>query len=183
MHKRVNRALTLAVLSWLSITLTSCITIVQPTQAPQGTQPSGGNFSSFQSYNYPTYYIRHQNFLGELTQVSSNLDRQDATFRIVPGLADGNCVSFESLTYPGYYLRHQDFRVKLTKWQDSQQLKEDATFCRRPGLADSTLVSFESYNYPGYFLRHRNFHLYIEQDNTSLFKEDTTFRIVEPLSP
>ncbi|MEM5627330.1 AbfB domain-containing protein [Bacillus wiedmannii] len=39
---------------------------------------------SFQSFNFQYRFIRHQNFLGELTpiQENSNLDRMDATLKI-----------------------------------------------------------------------------------------------------
>ena len=129
----------------------------------------------------PSENARRWDFLGELTEVLSNLDRQDSTFRFIPGLADSKCITFESLNYPGYYLRHWDFRIKLHSWEDSQLFREDTTFCERPGLADPDLVSFESHNYPGYYLRHRDFHLYIEQGDSDLFRADVTFRIVEPL--
>ncbi len=135
---------------------------------------------SLQSYNYPNFYIRHQYFFGELTVISSTLDKQDATFKIVPGLADPSYVSFESLNYPNYYLRHQNFRIKLHRETPDQLFKEDASFKIVPGLADSYTVSFESYNYPGFYIRHRNFHLYLERGNTDLFRKDATFSIVGP---
>ncbi|VVB68632.1 Alpha-L-arabinofuranosidase B (ABFB) domain protein [uncultured archaeon] len=63
-----------------------------------------GKAVSIQSYNYPGNYIRHAYGPGEITEISSNLDKQDPTFKIVPGFAgwDGNIVSFESLNYPGH---------------------------------------------------------------------------------
>ncbi len=154
-----------------------------PTPTVEDEHLTYNDYYSFQSYNYPSYYIRHSNYLGEISQISSTLDKLDATFKIVPGLADSSCVSFESLNYPKHYLRHQNNRVKLHSWENSQLFREDATFCVKPGLADPELVSFESYNYPDYFLRHRNSHLYIEQDNSDLFRADTTFKIVEPWGP
>jgi hypothetical protein len=45
--------------------------------------------------------------------ISSELDRRDSTFKMVPGLADSRHVSFESVNYPGHYLRHQGFRLNL----------------------------------------------------------------------
>ena len=135
------------------------------------------NAVSLQSYNYPTHYIRHANFLGEITPVASELDKKDSTFRMVPGLAREGYTSFESVNYPGYYLRHQGFRLKLHKPDGSQLFKEDATFKSQPGLADKSGVSFESFNYPGQYIRHKNFHLYIEKGNDDLFSKDVTFRI------
>jgi hypothetical protein len=104
-----------------------------------------GQYSSLQSYNYPGNFIRHAYGLGELSAISSDLDQKDATFAIVPGLADSGGISFESYNYPGSYLRHQDGRLKLNDLaNDSSPLfREDATFKIVSGLADSSLVSFE----------------------------------------
>jgi hypothetical protein len=137
---------------------------------------SSGTIVRLQSLNYPGLFIRHRNFLGELTRITTDLDRQDASFRLVPGLADRNLVSFESVNYPGYYLRHQGFRIKLMRGPGDDLFRKDATFRRVPGLASSSMVSFESLNYPGYYIRHRDFHLYLERGNTDLFRKDATFR-------
>ena len=40
-------------------------------------------WSSFQSYNYPTRYIRHYNYLLKLDPISTDTEKQDATFKIV----------------------------------------------------------------------------------------------------
>jgi hypothetical protein len=150
-----------------------------PGPAPHATV---GSMASFQSYNYQSHFIRHANFLGEITPVSSDLDRKDSTFRIVAGLADSRYVSFESVNYPGHFLRHQDFRLKLQKFDGSQLFRQDATFKMIPGLADGSWSSFESVNYPGHYIRHRNFHLYLERGNDDLFRKDSTFRLAPPNS-
>jgi hypothetical protein len=147
-----------------------------------GPQATVGSMASFQSHNFRNHFIRHANFLGEITPVSSDLDRKDSTFRIVGGLADSRYVSFESLNYPGHYLRHQDFRLKLQKFDGSQLFRQDATFLMVPGLADGSWSSFESVNYPGHYIRHRNFHLYLEKGNDDLFRKDATFRAAPPNS-
>jgi hypothetical protein len=140
-----------------------------------------GPYFSFESYNYPGEFIRHANGLGEITTISTTLDQKDATFSIVPGLADSSRISLESYNYPGSYLRHQDGRIKLHEAASDRLYKEDATFRIVPGLADSSAVSFESYNYPGYYIRHRDGHLWVEiNDKSQLFIEDATFRIVAP---
>ena len=135
---------------------------------------------SLQSINYRDRYIRHQNFLGELTVVKSGLDKKDATFWIRPGLADPNGVSFESVNYPGYFLRHQGFRLKLHKRENNDLFKKDATFKWEPGLASPKGVSFQSVNFPKRYLRHKNFHLFLENGNNDLFKKDVTFLTVKP---
>lgn len=146
----------------------------------EASPPLHGRTASFLSFNYRTHYVRHANFLGELTPVSSDLDRKDSIFKIVPGLADSQNISFESVNYPGHYLRHQDYRIKLNKFDGSQLFKADATFKVQPGLADGAWSSFESVNYPGHYIRHKSFHLYIEKGNDDLFRKDATFRVMGP---
>jgi hypothetical protein len=136
-----------------------------------------GECYSFESYNFSGYFIRHKSFLGEVTKINSFLDEKDASFKVVPGLADNRNISFESLNYPGHFLRHQGFRLKLHKASNDQLFKKDATFKVKPGLASGSLVSFESFNYPGRYIRHRDFHLYLETGNDNLFRKDATFEI------
>ena len=145
--------------------------------------------ASFQSHNFPDRFIRHQNFLGELTPIVSDLDRQDSTFEIVPGLADPRderLISFRSINFPNHFLRHQDFRLKLHERPSDPSQQElfnaDTTFTQRPGLADVTATSFVSFNFPDRFIRHRAFHLFLEPRGTPLIEEDATFRVVAPQS-
>ncbi|GEM_PF-3066701 len=155
-----------------------------------------GTLHSLQVVQGP-YYVRHRSFRGEVTPVGSALDRQDATFRIVPGLADPNWISFESLNYPGYYLRHQNFVFHLHQASDDQLFKEDATFRIIPGLASTDLVTFESYNCPGHYIywtsadwRLRlgdwffNMPAYLrwQPPAQALWRTAATFRIVDPMT-
>lgn len=52
---------------------------------------------AIRSFNFADRFVRHANFLGELTPVANHLDRQDASFIVLPGLADPNLVSFGSV--------------------------------------------------------------------------------------
>jgi hypothetical protein len=135
---------------------------------------------SLQALNYPKYYIRHQNFRGKISELVSDLDKKDATFMLVPGLADETCVSFESVNYPGYLLRHHNFELYLDPRSSTELFKQDATFRRVPGLADPAQASFESVNYPEFFIRHRNFVLYLESGDTKQFRDDATFILELP---
>ncbi|VVM60716.1 hypothetical protein PS862_03896 [Pseudomonas fluorescens] len=140
--------------------------------------------NSFKSWNYPDRYIRHRLSLGYIDPIVANdkLGRNDATFRLVPGLA-GKCRSFESVNYPGHFLRHQNYRLKLAKQTDDQLFKEDATFCVVSGLASSEARSFESVNFPKHYIRHSNFELWLgKSDGSQLFKQDATFIISPPLT-
>lgn len=134
---------------------------------------------SFASFNYPDQYIRHRNSEGWITIVESELDMKDASFRIVPGLADKTCWSFESVNYPGHYLRHYNSKILLNAIVTNDSLgAEDATFRIVKGLADSSFVSFESLNYPGHYIRHQNSRLSIAKMETNdLFMADATFKI------
>lgn len=174
----LNRANITSCKSYVNSCLAGQTQVVPPTPPTPPVPSSGSVF--FQSYNYPDRYIRHRGFLGELTTLTSQLDRSDAAFKIVPGLADSRYVSFESVNYPGYYLRHQGFRIKLHRRAYTKLYKEDATFRLVRGLANSSWISFESYNYPGRYIRHRGFHLYLENGNTDLFRKDVTFRRAAP---
>ena len=48
---------------------------------------SAQDTASFESVNYPNRFMRHAFFLGELTPISSDVDRKDATFVLRPGLS------------------------------------------------------------------------------------------------
>ncbi|WP_170928346.1 AbfB domain-containing protein [Deinococcus hopiensis] len=137
------------------------------------------------------YFLRHRNNLGwveSITNSSAPTDRQDATFKVVQGLADNSCVSFESRNFPGQYLRHYDFRLRLETSNNSATFDDDATFCAVPGLSGNGL-SFQSFNFPAYYLRHYNTEAWIaEKGNgaagtTALFNEDASFTIEAPLAP
>ena len=139
--------------------------------------------NSFQSVNYPNHYIRHRNYLAVLTPIKSELDRKDATFRVVAGLMGPNSVSFESVNYPGFYLRHQNYALKLQKYDGSELFKKDSSFKKRRALSRGPGYSYESVNFPGYFIRHANFRLMISKNNGSqLFYKDASFKIVNGLS-
>ena len=163
---------------------------------PQGVHTMS---SSLKSFNIDNHFVRHANFLAELSAVASDLDRADATFEMVNGLADRNLVSFRSVNFPLHFLRHQDFRVKLHEGPntplvppgstpppeppDMQLMRKDATFAMIPGLVDPNAVSFRSFNFPNRFLRHRDFHLFVEEVHSDLDRKDATFMVVPGLSP
>lgn len=142
---------------------------------------------TLQSFNYPDRYIRHRNFLGEVTVVGTEMDQRDAAFRIIPGLAEQQYpslqkeyVSLQSVNYPGYYFRVQDGMIKLDKYRDEDLFKKDATFRLVPGLADRAWSSFESLKSPGHYIRHRNLKLYLEKGDDELFRKDATFKVLTP---
>jgi hypothetical protein len=139
-----------------------------------------GGYFSFASFSYPNEYIRHYQGRGIVAPVYSALDGDDATFRVVPGLADNRCISFESANYPGYYLNDDGGEVFLDAAAPGLTFAEDATFCPRPGLADPYELSFESCAYPGSFLRQDAGDLFVEGGAGLIYEDDATFLIDAP---
>ena len=153
-------------------------------------------YVSLQSTNYPDRFIRHQNFLGELTPIQSDLDQHDGTFDLQTS-QDGT-VQLASINRDGFFLRHQDFRLKLQQdphqfapgepgtfghgapLPEEQLFMADSSFHVVPGLADPTGISFQSVNFPDRYIRHRDFHLFLESVNDDLGHRDATFKRVAP---
>jgi hypothetical protein len=132
-----------------------------------------------QSFNFQDRFIRHQNFLGELTPIMSELDRNDATFSIGSGTL-GSIENIRSSNFPSRVLRHQDFRIKLDEFNGLTPV-EDASFKLVPGLADPAGISFASVNFPDRFIRHRDFHLFLEPADSDLARSDATFFRASPV--
>lgn len=143
-------------------------------------------YRSLQAYRPQDHYMRHAGFLGRIGRTKTELDVRDANFRVVPGLADKNCVSFEASNVRDHYLKHAFWRIVLAKRLDEQKFREDATFCIVWGLhktnrSGSDSMSFRSFNFPDRYIRHRNFELWLDpSENTTLFRDDATFFMVQP---
>jgi hypothetical protein len=142
--------------------------------------------ASFEARNEPGFFIRHQNFVGKISQMNSEVDAKDASFRIVKGgLANlgGDAVSFESINFPNHYLRHKNFKIVLEEKEDTPQFRQDATFVKSLGL-DGGGVSFEAMNFEGFFIRHKNFVLELNKnDGSALFRRDATYVEQPPRAP
>ena len=153
-----------------------------------------GEFRSFQvtTNNFTDRYMRHRESLGYtevVTKNSPDLLKSDATFKIVPGLAETECYSLESKSVPGEFLRHRQSRVYTEPTDGSDTFDRDATWCARPGLLDGQ-VSLESFNFPERYLRHFNAELWLAQNGGPLetdaslsFNADISWNIVAPWSP
>jgi hypothetical protein len=152
--------------------------------------------ASLKSLNFPDRFIRHQNFLGELTRIVSELDKADATFSSMNDFRVGTVAQIRPSNSVGRCLRHQDFRIKLHEFNpplvgpnprpetpEEKLLREDCTFTVRQGLADLAGVSFESVNFPGRFIRHRDSHLFVEPADSDLARRDATFLVAPPFIP
>ncbi|MCK2240221.1 MULTISPECIES: AbfB domain-containing protein [unclassified Crossiella] len=131
-------------------------------------------------------FLRHFNGVASISPITGELDRQDATWMLVPGLADPDCYSIESVNFRGSFLRHRDFRISLAGNDNTELFAKDATFCARKGRTGAD-VSFESVNLPGRFLRHSDGGIYLADnsnrfpfDNPHLFAEDATWQVTPP---
>jgi hypothetical protein len=139
---------------------------------------------------YTDRFVRHKDgavFTEVVNSGSDALLKNDATWKVVPGLANSSCYSFESRNYPGQYLRHRDFRV-YKEAGSGDVYRADATFCPVRGANGGVRLS--AYNFPEQYLRHYNAELWLATpggthawDNPALFAEDTTWAVEAPWAP
>ena len=136
----------------------------------------------FQSFNFPDRYIRHHDFLGELSREVVGREKEFA-FKLVDRGQDAQrrrLVSLGSVFPERLYLRHRDFRLRLEgpSGTADQLFKQDSTFFLEQGLAapnDHNAVSFRSVNFPDRYIRHRDFHLFVEPRGSANLVPDATF--------
>ena len=132
------------------------------------------------SLNFPDRFIRHRNFLGELTGKEG--PPEDFLFTIVRR-GEGR-IALRSVNYPAAFLRHRDFRIRLEAPEVGGEtlFEQDTTFALEPGLADPNnpqSISLRSVNYPDRYLRHRDYSLYLEPKSSPNLAADATFSKVE----
>jgi hypothetical protein len=98
---------------------------------------------SFGPSNQPNTVFRHSNFVLYTNNVdSSDLQRQDASFYVVRGLADPKGVSFKSYNFPNRYLRHSSFGFYLHPKQGDPTYLNDTTFYIKDPAPVSYPLSF-----------------------------------------
>ncbi|MEV6423898.1 AbfB domain-containing protein [Streptomyces sp. NPDC051662] len=161
------------------------------TPAPPVVLPTG-QYTSLRvtTPGHTNKYLRHYEQLAHTAIVDGGSDgllKNDATWKVVTGLANSNCYSFESRNYPGEYLRHRDFRIRRDADDGSALFKADATFCTVAGTGG---VRLSSANLPGSFIRHINSEVWLATpggghawDNPATFTEDTTWAVEAPWAP
>jgi hypothetical protein len=75
---------------------------------------AGSGTVSFESVNYPGYFLRHSNYDFQLAYNDGTTQfAEDATFRQVAGLADSSWSSFQSYNHPDRYIRHFGYQLRL----------------------------------------------------------------------
>jgi hypothetical protein len=154
-----------------------------------GTTVATGAAVSLQASNYTTSYLTNVGGTARLVVPANASDRQQATFRLVPGLA-GQGVSFQASTNAGQYLRHQNFQIFQQANDGGDLFKKGSTFVPRAGLAGTcgcntgACTSYESIDWPGYYLRHQNFGFYIAKpDGGPTYNQDASFCPAPGLTP
>lgn len=104
------------------------VTLLADSQFRLVTGLAGSGTVSFESANFPGYYLRHKNYEIWLERNDgSALFHNDASFYRRTGLAASAGVSFESLNFPGRYLRHRDNLLYIQPMSTSTD-RADATF-------------------------------------------------------
>ncbi|NEP63524.1 MAG: arabinofuranosidase [Symploca sp. SIO2G7] len=142
---------------------------------------------SIKSYNYPEAYVCHicnckGDNLGFIKTEKEGANAENASFRLVNGLANDCGISFESVNFQNHYLRHENHSIKLAENDNTDDFKKSATFYIRAGNFGQG-ISFESCDKQGYYIRHKDGELRIDSSSKGrdLFKKDSTFHICEPL--
>ncbi len=127
-------------------------------------------------------FLMHGGYVLWAKPMDSDGARLNATFELVPGLANGGAVSFRVVNVPDHFLAHGDFRLKAVRFDPGDGFRKNATFKQVKGLGSGTGVSFESYNFPGYFIRVRgNGEAWVDKNDGSVaFRSEATFQITEP---
>jgi hypothetical protein len=88
-----------------------------------------GEGISFESLAYPGHFFRHEGYRLKLHPLQdSPLFRQDATFRLVGGLADPRRHSFESINFPGHFVRHRNGELWIDPQDGTSQYGRSATW-------------------------------------------------------
>jgi alpha-L-arabinofuranosidase len=167
----------------------SSFTIGEPWWRSDVSVPLGRTSLRATTPGYTDDSLRHQNYVAKISPITSaspDTDRQDATFTLVPGLADHSCYSFEAVNFPGYYLRHYNFQVVLNQGDGSALFAEDATFCAMTGH-NGQGVAWQAYAYEDHYLRHFNGNVYIGADGgprvgdaATSWADDTSWQPVAP---
>ncbi|MDI1465360.1 AbfB domain-containing protein [Catellatospora sp. KI3] len=95
--------------------------------APGLANPASG-YVSFESVNFPGYYLRHYNYDFVLARNDGSTQfAADATFRRVAGLADASAASFQSYNFTSRYVRHYNYLLRLDPVSTAAE-RADATF-------------------------------------------------------
>lgn len=114
--------------------------------------------ASFVPFGFPEQHVRHLDAVGAVAFVDmgSPVDKEAASFEMIPGLYAAKCVSFRAVDKIGTFFRHAGSRIQLHAVEDQPLFLADATFCQEPGMADPQAITFRAVNYPQRVIHLRN---------------------------
>jgi len=132
--------------------------------------------------------------LDDLTTGSTQADREDATWVIVPALASKpGCYSFESARKPGYYLKSGatekfGFRVQIAADDRSTAFRQSATWCAGEPPQGTVGKTFtQTIGSTQHWLSPTTGDIYANKSwmfiDAAPFRSQATWRIVSPLAP
>ena len=97
--------------------------------------------------------------------------RQEATFRVVPGLA-GRCASLEWTNAPNYFLRHRDGQLTVAPGASTAGSNGRRRTASRGARRNRGSVSFEALSVPNSFIRYRDSALWLDPSCTADRSQD-----------
>jgi hypothetical protein len=138
------------------------------------------DFFQFEAFNPRGNFIRHRNFLADLTPKDKIAD--DFSFSLVRR-GDQGLVSLRSKNFPTRFLRHRDFRLRLEEpaGTSDQLFARDSSFFMEAGMADQNGVTFRSFNFRDHVIAHRNFQLFIVPASADIAQQATFLRSRAPV--
>ncbi|WKK22257.1 AbfB domain-containing protein [Streptomyces olivoreticuli] len=134
---------------------------------------------------FGSFYLRQSRpdgrmaYTGPLDDKSKQADREDATWVVVPSLAnEPGCHSFESPREPGYYLTiQQNLRVGVSADDGTADFRKRATWCTRKELG----FSFESASRRNHWLTVQRGAVYAKQGISDQYF-DAHWEVASPLA-
>ncbi|MBQ1444598.1 MAG: AbfB domain-containing protein, partial [Renibacterium sp.] len=151
-------------------------------------------YVSIENPGTPGRVIRHADWLGWSHLVNGNSPlqtRQDATWKIIPGLANDRCYSFESINFPGNYLYSGGSSARTGLAAIAGKDTKDFTWCAEEAKAGNQTITFAKYSDRFRVLRMNGNELYQgalfpagipKADDEYRITEDTAWKLRDPLA-
>lgn len=139
-------------------------------------------YTSYESYNFPDYFIRHQNYVLKVSRTENppaDLYKKDASFAEIEDLSTivkTAPTDFISSNIPQRSIGFTNENLLAIVETDTEKFRVVS-----PGLnGQCGTVSLESNRHPGHYLRHRNFMIHLDEfEENSVFFHDASFRLKE----
>lgn len=153
-------------------------------------------YFSFESVNYPGYYIKHDknNTLSIAKLVNTDDFKNNASFKFsFPNNGDTKHFSIESFDLPNYFFRLANTYCSLVHFSNDDAYKNDSSFSIVSGLWDlpdearyklfNKPISIKSFDIPNNYVRFRDdLTLWSESGNGELFNQQASFYVRKGLN-